>query len=103
MSFLTTRDNSPHARFQIFLVGAGDLGWDRALAHVEERPNQEIAASLETVLRISIDRIAAPDDGCIFALGKARDRTPCGQKTHPPIYKLGISKYASHSLGWPKS
>ena len=31
------------------------------------------------------------------------DTTSCGQKTHPPIYKLVMSKYASHSLGWPKS
>ena len=62
MSFLTTRDNSPHARFQIFLVGAGDLGWDRALAHAEKRSKQKFTAGMGAILHPGHYRVVVPGE-----------------------------------------
>jgi len=41
----------------------GDLGWHRALAHVEERSKQEFSVGMGAVLRIGPDRIVTLD-GC---------------------------------------
>ncbi len=56
--------NETGARLQIILVSACHIGWNRALAHVEERPRQEFAAGMGTVLRIGPDGVAVPDDHC---------------------------------------
>ncbi len=55
-------DNSPYAGVQILLVGQGNFGWDRALADVEERPEQEFTAGLGTVLRPGHYRVVVPGE-----------------------------------------
>jgi putative transposase len=68
-------DNSSHARVQIVLVGTGDLGRDRTLAHAEEGSKQEFIASLGAVLRIGSNKIIVSGEYCLLELVKARDRT----------------------------
>ena len=53
--------NSTYAGLQILLVGTGDLGRNRTLAHAEEGSKQEFAAGMGAVLRPGPDRIVAPD------------------------------------------
>ena len=43
-------------------VSTGDRGWDRTLADVEERSNEESAAGMGTVLQIGASRVASPRD-----------------------------------------
>jgi len=54
--------NSAYAGLQILLVGTGDLGRNRALAHAEEGSKQEFAAGMGAVLRPGCCKISVPDE-----------------------------------------
>ncbi len=70
--------NPAHAGLQILLVGPSNPGWNRAVAHVEEGPKQEFAAGMATVLRVSFDGVAVPDELYWFTQNKVCDRADSG-------------------------